>query len=484
MVCATQEVNGNERQQQHQRQPIQLQHMPEVSQPRQLKSLAIQPTETQFTKIVLLSTSATNINQNNVTQTTSSRQLKQQHSALVKLLESEPITKKIITKITDTNIGGADLLIKPEINVKQNYQECLNLKKKNEQKQQQLVHNASATQCKRLKSNGINLPLLVEHTTTRNHSVKTGTTCSFTINAICETKNQDCMDDNENNSLNKLKCRDLGVNERIANTPLHSKLSIPQTDTATFNSSNDIFEQCQCPWKKIRFAREWKQREQLQKRKQPELQSVEGSKQILADEKLENNDGTKESDITNFNSKGIVATPEFALSKQTEIEITTLLKQQQQFRRDSSDSNSSLLSNSSTQSTTSVNFCTCTPHQLKYQQDSVIGNDTSSSFCQFSDNDTSNTDIGCDDELCMVHSTSHQQSQLEQTAMNDLCQQFDDNLETFTNFTPEVDSKHVLNIDLLNSGVKNISHHPSSHKIDAETGVPDVRYIWLFNTCC
>ncbi|XP_039965866.1 ecdysone-induced protein 75B, isoforms C/D isoform X2 [Bactrocera tryoni] len=478
MVCATQEVNGNERQQQHQRQAIQLQQIPETSQPRQLKSLAIQPTETQFPKIVLLSTSATNINQNNVTQTTSSRQLKQQHSALVKLLESEPITKKIITKNTDTNIGSADLLIKHELNVKQNDQEFLNLKKKNEQKQQQFIHNASATQCKRLKSNGINHPLLVEHTTTKNHNVKTGTTCSFTINAIYETKTQDCVDDNENNCVNKLKCRDLAdddhdnkFKERIANTPLHSKLSIPQTDVATFNSSNDFFEQCQCPWKKIRFAREWKQREQLQKRKQPELPSVEGSKQILTDEKLETNDGNKEGDNTILNSKGIVATPEFVLSKQTEIEITTLLKQQQQFRRDSSDSNSSLLSNSSTQSTTSVNFCTCTPRQLKYQKDSVIGNDTSSSFCQFSDND--NTEIGCDDELCMVHNTSHQQSQLEQSAMNDLCQQFDDNLETFTNFTPEVDSKSVLNNDLLTSGVKNISHNPSSYKIDAETGVPD-----------
>lgn len=477
MVCATQEVNGNERQQQHHRQPIQLPHIPETSQPRQLISLAMQPTESQFTKIVFLSTPTTNINQNNVAQSSSSRQLKQQHSALVKLLESEPITKNIVTKKTGTNVGSADLLIKH-----QNDQECLNLKEKNEQRQHQLIHNISATQCKRLKSNGINLPLLVEHTTTRNHSVKMGTTCSFTINAICETKKHNCIVDNENNNVNKLKCKDLGVDdvdkkciERITNIPLHSKLSIPQADVATFNSSNDLFEQCQCPWKKIRFAREWKQREQLQKKKQSELQPVEGSKQILTDEKLENNDGNTEGDITTLKSKGTVATPEFALSKQTENEITTLLKQQQQFRRDSSDSNSSLLSNSSTQSSASVNFCTCTPQQLKYQQDSVIGNDKTSSFCQFSDNH--NTDTGCDDEFCMIHSASHPQSQLEQSAMNDLCQKFDDNLETFTNFTNEVNSRGDLNNDLLNSGVKNISHHTSSCKIDTETGVSDVRYI-------
>ncbi|XP_028895193.1 ecdysone-induced protein 75B, isoforms C/D isoform X2 [Zeugodacus cucurbitae] len=478
MVCATQELNGAERQQQHQRQSIQLQHISETPQARQLKSLAIQPTESQFTKIVLLSTPATNINQNNIAQTSSSRQLKQQHSALVKLLESEPITKKLVTKNTGTSVDGAGRLIKHQIHIKQNDQEFLNLKEKNKQKQQQLIQNVSATQYKRLKTNGINIPLLVEHTTTRNHSVETGTTCSFNINDICETKPNDGIDGNENNSVNKLKCRDLGVDgfdkkciERLTNTPPHSKLSNPQADVVAFSSSNDFFEQCQCPWKKIRFAREWKQREQLQKGKQTELLSIEGSKQIFPDEKLENDDGNKEDEVTQLNSKGIVTAPEFILSKQTENEITTLLKQQQQFRRDSSDSNSSSLSNSSTQSSTNVNFCTCTPQQLKYQQEHNLGNDESSSFCQFSDNH--NTNVECGDELCIVHGTSHHQSLLEQSAMNDLCQKFDDNLETFSNFTTEVDSSSGLNTNLPNSDVKNISHYPGSCKIDSETGISD-----------
>ncbi|CAD7005043.1 unnamed protein product [Ceratitis capitata] len=141
-------------------------------------------------------------------------------------------------------------------------------------------------------------------------------------------------------------------------------------------------------------------------REQPDQQYAEDQKQIFTpDERLGNDFKNKGDNFSRMASNETAATYENNLSEQTEKEISAIL-QQQQHRRDSSDSNSSLLSNSSTQSSTSaiMNFCTCTPQQLKQQQQgSVSENPTSSSFC--SDHHPFDIYLDCDDELCDFHET-------------------------------------------------------------------------------
>ncbi|XP_054736184.1 ecdysone-induced protein 75B isoform X2 [Anastrepha obliqua] len=493
MVCATQELNANEHQQQQPQNPRQLLqlHMQEISQPQHLKSHSMQPSEPQLTKIVLLSTPNGNLQQQ-ATQFVGSRQciaptksekLKQQHSALVKLLESEPITKKLVTKSERTDIGAHNLMINNQIQVKQNRElhGCTNLQ---EQNLQQVLHDVPATQCKRLKSAEINPHLLVEHPTTRNYEVETDTASNIknTSNNISEPEPKYSVFD-KGADVSRTKNRNppiADLNKKVVETMekigIRNKLSVPQADAETFGTNNDCYEQYHCPWKKIRFAREWKQREQLQKEIQPESLITEPQQRILTAEKITNSCEKMEGGTSKMLFNEAIASSEYALSEHTQKEITALLQQQQQLqqsRRDSSDSNSSLLSNSSTQSSTSImtNFCTCTPQQLKLQQDSTLEDHASYLFCQCSDYHSPDIDFGCDDELCAVHSKSHEQSQFEQSTMNDLCQRFDENLETSIKFTSEAGGP---NDESIHSCVKTMSQHgPNSGKTDNENNISD-----------
>ncbi|CAD7005042.1 unnamed protein product [Ceratitis capitata] len=133
----------------------------------------MQPSGSQLTKVALQSTPIPNVPQNSA-QSTRSQQLKQRHSALVKLLESDPITKNKAIKPTVTSIRTS---------------------RENNQKQQELVLNISATECKRLKPIGISPPLLVEHTTIINNAVETGISCTntSTTNVIDNLKEFECL---------------------------------------------------------------------------------------------------------------------------------------------------------------------------------------------------------------------------------------------------------------------------------------------------
>ncbi|XP_017468203.1 PREDICTED: ecdysone-induced protein 75B [Rhagoletis zephyria] len=497
MVCATQDLNANERQHQHQpqhhRQPFQT-HMEETSQPQLLKSNSMPLLEPQLTKIVLLEKPSGNIQEqyteclgtHKCLPPTKSQQLKQQHSALVKLLESEPITKKLLAKSSGTEIGASNLMVKGQIAQTQNrgQLECTYLKEQNQQKQQHAMHDVPAIQCKRLKSTGKNLPLLVENPTTPNHEVKTDTSINLkkTTDHISEIGAQDYIDDNEDGSRTKnnnftIDSLKKKVRGTIAKTAALNKITITQDEAGDFGKNSDCYEQYHCPWKKIRFAREWKQREQLQKGKEPESFSAEHQTQTVTSEKLGTNDVKTEGATSKLIFDEVVARSECILSEHTQKEITVILQQQQQQqfqqnRRDSSDSNSSLLSNSSSQSSTCVipTFCTCTPQQLKQEEDDS-GNPSS---CQCGDSNLQDNESGCDDELCEVHCRSQKQTQSEQSTMNDLCQRFDENLETFIKFSTEAGTDSSPNDESIHSCLKNISCHDSAlGKTASDTANPD-----------
>ncbi|XP_067642967.1 ecdysone-induced protein 75B, isoforms C/D isoform X2 [Eurosta solidaginis] len=472
MVCATQELTANDRQDDQHSQlqchAYQLQ-MQATSPSPQLKPYSMRPAESELTKMLLRATPSGNIQQISThlaetpqrLPTTKSQLLKQKHSALVKLLESEPVTKKQVSKTEGTGVSASNILTENQI-------EHQNSVRSDDPKQYQLKHDFCSTECERLTSTGISPSLLIEPRTSEKNRVETDIV-NIAEKSLTDSSNigKDAIIENKDiDDVSKKKSKEIIVDisnkkpqETIAKAASHNMMSVPPVNASNFTTNSDCNEQYQCPWKKIRFAREWKQREQLQKEKQSLIKTENHYKR---NESIDEN-------IAKMIFNEVVATADLNLSEETQKEITVLL---QQHRRDSSDSNSSLLSSSSNQSSTSLNtsFCKC----VQQSHDNAIETDTRTSFCQCSDCHPKDIDSSCGDELCDIHGKPQQLSFVEQSAMNDLCQKFDENLETYNKFPADCRNESITNNESVQLPNKYISHISSkSGKTNCETAITD-----------
>lgn len=486
MVCAMQELAAaalaaasSEHNQQQQHQVVQQQGHQQYLMPQQQQQ---QTNQQQMTTIILVSTPATHLTQlqqqqqqqssaqlimgnanaslQRMPQNPKSQQLKQQHSALVKLLESAPLSKKTSPTPAQPSEQKPQVVCLPQ--QQSQLQQHLSCSANN-------TSSTALTKRKRLKNEGSQLQMLISQppaTTivleTVNNNLKTysitqeqshppvmvlqpaAKATAVITNQTADVKIVPVMiPQSQSPQIMQTKNdSESGIDEdaeeeeefqqemrnEAEKTIKNEQNALAASNNAAANEkqekSAEIYEQC--PWKKIRFAREWKQREQ-QQQKQAQNET---------------------------NSLKTEAKAEDHLVAQTDKEIALMLQQQtqqqQQQRRDSSDSNSSLLSNSSTQSIPQC--CTCTPQQLKMQQQALQrdssdedlaaaaatngdrrrkrrlsqSSNSSNNYCNCNECSMQDMDSGCDDELC----ETHHREPLEQQTLNYLCQKFDENLET------------------------------------------------------
>ncbi|XP_030239749.1 ecdysone-induced protein 75B isoform X10 [Drosophila navojoa] len=422
MVCA---MEQQQQQQQHQQQQLQ----------QQLQQLP-QQQQQHGTTIVLLTAGNNNVHivsapqqhqpqqqQQQQQQQQIKSQLKQQHSALVKLLESGPLSKQ------------------QQQQQQPQPRQIVYLQQQQQQLQQQRKRLKNEEQIQQQQQQQQQTPATLVKTTTNQTTATTTNSISQQQQQIVLLLQQPAATATATATVTAATpkpCADLsakndsesGIDEDCANSDdeLPPKANVVNSPTATVAAAD--YEQYQCPWKKIRYARELKQRELEQTTLAAATTAAAATATSAAAASATKPTSNKLNQLH----------CDSPFSAQTHKEIANLLMQQthqqqqqqqqqqhqqqqqqqlmqQQQRRDSSDSNCSLLSNSSTQSLTNGigNCCTCnssSDEELQQQHKQLI-------------EDMDAQDSGCDDELCEQH---HQR--LEASQLNYLCQKFDEKLDT------------------------------------------------------
>ncbi|XP_058980093.1 ecdysone-induced protein 75B isoform X1 [Musca domestica] len=461
--------------------------------------------------------------------TNKSQQLKKQHASLVRLLESAPITKKVMgggggaqqqaakmTQNTSPVVQANSML--PMQYQQQQQQQHIVIPQQQQQQPQQIIYVEQKPQQQQLQQHQTLAQQLAQPK--RLKQQQNSTTSNNTSSSSAASGAVVVMANNNNNSplLNSLQQQQqlvvLPALNTTTTTPApcdNNNTHLKTTTTNVYHNNNfsttqeqpqqqshegspkphpgeehrlevaeeekgasktkteaNVYEPQQCPWKKIRYARELKQKEQQQQQHKDNAHPVRGesnercrgeeekaSKKAETEEqicdKLAQNDKDKSpNNNTNNTSQtsASVSAPhhsnkELNLAEQTHKEIAILLKQQQQNyqqqlqhqqqqqRRDSSDSNSSMISNTSSTHSLSIG-CTCTPQQLSQQQRDSSSDDDGAQMedylmaggeedCNCPNCCGMDMDSGCDDEV---------KKEEDLTTLNYLCQKFDENLET------------------------------------------------------
>lgn len=281
--------------------------------------------------------------------------LKSQHTALVKLLESAPISGGSKSK-TVTNYTSP--------------------------RQQQQTTTSNHKQPQQIKSNNDTSSIRISNNVKNVCDVVSKTNSCISNNHDESGIDEDIGDDSDNKVINKEK-----NHTKLLNNNSNNKNNLNNSSNNNLNSNSNTKNQC--PWKKIRYAREWKQRELLSDENSnnsnlneiSKCDNTELTKRLI----LEEQDQQEQHHPHHHHQQQ-------QQHQQNHLQQTAedIASQIQNHRRDSSDSNSSVASVS----------CTCGMPQ----DNEILDEDCE---CQ--------QDSGCDDEMNGGNGT-----------MNYLCQKFND----------------------------------------------------------
>lgn len=322
-------------------------------------------------------------------QTVVRQQLKEQHSALVRLLESAPLTKNsmLITK----SLSNTD--IKDKCNLSSN-----------------VVSNIPETS-----------PHIVAKQQHQRHHHQHHFHNQHQ-NAIYHRKRLKCDIKRNNNELvnDSSKCTKFATTKTTVTTIASDvTMTTPPASSARDNStiaSDTKLDLNKCPWKKIRYARELKQKELLENSKQKCDNAAEADRNSTTeDTTAKTHDNREDTGAVPMEIDGDCSDrtiDECKEEKQTVPSLSSLLFSSTICRRDSSDSNCSTISNS--------NLSQCTCYSNGY--DSECDED-------FNDDEDIAAAAGCkDDGDNSSKSDSCTEKKGGSQDVADLCQKFNQNL--------------------------------------------------------